>query len=226
MKTFVTLLRKNTYFFLSLLVWVLIGGVMQSIFTPEELFIGINRMHSQITDVLMTGITYLGDGITFALVLLFLLVTRKFKPFFIGISSVLLVTLVVQAVKYITDAPRPMLYFQEASFVHTVKWVSVHYHHSWPSGHAACAFALFCYLSLIDNNKKRGLLFIGLALLAGYSRIYLAQHFFADVYIGSIIGATASFVVYGLFEFRNLTKTPAVCPHEAEALLLAEAKLG
>jgi membrane-associated phospholipid phosphatase len=226
MKTFVTLFRKNTYFFLTLVIWILAGGVMQSIFTPEELFIGINRMHCHFTDVLMSGVTWLGDGVTFALVLLYLLIIRKFKPFLIGISSVLLVTLVVQTAKHIADAPRPMLYFQEASFVHTVKWVSVHYHHSWPSGHAACAFALFSYLSLIDNNKKRGLFLIAIALLAAYSRIYLAQHFFADIYIGSIIGASASFVVYGLFEFRNLTKTPVVCPREAEALILAEANLG
>jgi membrane-associated phospholipid phosphatase len=226
MKTVVTLFRKNTYFFLSLVIWILAGGVMQSIFTPEELFIGINHMHCNFTDVVMSGITYLGDGITFAVVLVYLLIARKFKPFFIGITSVLLVTLVVQAVKHIANAPRPMLYFQEAPFVHTVKWVSVHYYYSWPSGHAACAFALFSHLSLINDNKRRGLLFIGLALLAAYSRIYLAQHFFADIYIGSIIGAVASFVVYGLFEFRNLTQTPVVCPHEAEAVLLAEANLG
>jgi membrane-associated phospholipid phosphatase len=225
MKTFVTLFRKNTYFFLALVIWILAGGIMQSIFTPEELFIGINHMHHPFTDVLMTGITYLGDGITFALVLVCMLITRKFKPFLIGLTSVLLVTLVVQTIKHVADAPRPMLYFQAAAFVHTVKWVSVHYHNSWPSGHSACAFALFSYLSLIDNNKKRGLPLIGLALLAAYSRIYLAQHFFADVYLGSIIGAVGSFVVYGLFEFRNLTKTPVLCPH-AEAALLAEAKLG
>jgi membrane-associated phospholipid phosphatase len=225
MKTFVTLFRKNTYFFLALIIWILAGGIMQSIFTPEELFIGINRMHNPVTDVLMTGITYLGDGVAFALVLVCMLIARKFKPFFIGLASVLLVTLVVQTVKHVADAPRPMLYFQQAAFVHTVRWVSVHYHHSWPSGHSACAFALFSYLSLIDDNKKRGLLFIGVALLAAYSRIYLAQHFFADIYIGSIIGAVGSFVVYGLFEFRNLTKTPVLCPH-AEATLLAEANLG
>ncbi|HEY0612440.1 MAG TPA: phosphatase PAP2 family protein [Chitinophaga sp.] len=225
MKTFVTLFRKNTYFFLSLVAWILAGGIMQSIFTPQELFIGINRMHNTVTDVLMTGITYMGDGIAFAVVLLCMLIARKFKPFFIGITSVLLVTLVVQSIKHMANAPRPMLYFQNAPFVHTVKWVSVHYHNSWPSGHSACAFALFSYLSLIDNNKKRGLVFIGLALLAAYSRIYLAQHFFADVYIGSIIGAITSFVVYGLFEFRNLTKTPVLCPH-AEAALLAEAQPG
>lgn len=225
MKTFVTLFRKNTYFFLSLVAWILAGGIMQSIFTPQELFIGINRMHNTVTDVLMTVITYMGDGIAFAVVLLCMLIARKFKPFFIGITSVLLVTMVVQSIKHMANAPRPMLYFHNAPFVHTVKWVSVHYHNSWPSGHSACAFALFSYLSLIDNNKKRGLVFIGLALLAAYSRIYLAQHFFADVYIGSIIGAIASFVVYGLFEFRNLTKTPVLCP-QAEAALLAEAQPG
>lgn len=226
MKTFVTLFRKNTYFFLPLLLWVLVGGLMQSIFSPEELFMGINQNHNSIADVLMTGITYLGDGCSFAVVLLCILIARKYKLFLIGLVSILAVTLIVQIAKHAIEAPRPLLYFQNAPFVHVVKWVSVHYNNSFPSGHSAGAFALFCFLALIDNNKLRGLLFVSLALIAAYSRIYLAQHFFADIYIGSIIGTGCSFVVYSLFEFKNLTKTPVLCPKAAEAALLAEASLG
>ncbi|HEU4555777.1 MAG TPA: phosphatase PAP2 family protein [Chitinophaga sp.] len=226
MKTFVTLFRKNTYFFLPLLLWVLAGGFMQSIFTPEELFRGINQTHNSVADVLMTGLTYLGDGAAFAVVLVCTLIARKYKLFLIGLVSILAVALIVQTAKHAIDAPRPLLYFQNASFVHVVKWVSVHYHNSFPSGHSAGAFALFCYLALIDNNKLRGLLFVSLALVAAYSRIYLAQHFFADIYIGSIIGTGCSFIVYSLFEFKNLTKTPVLCSNAAETALLAEPNLG
>lgn len=35
-----------------------------------------------------------------------------------------------------------------------------------------------------------------LALLAAYSRIYLSQHFFADVYAGSLIGVLTTILVY------------------------------
>ncbi len=197
---------------------------MQSIFTPAELFMGINHLHNPYADVLMTGLTYMGDGVAFALVLLIVLISRKFKLFFIGLTSILLVTVIVQVIKHAVDAPRPLLYFQDPSLLHMVKWVTVHGQNSFPSGHSAGAFSLFCFLSLVDKNKLRGLLFLGLALIAAYSRIYLAQHFFADIYIGSIIGTLCSFVVYGLFEFKNLTQSPVLCP-QAEAQLLAEAKL-
>jgi membrane-associated phospholipid phosphatase len=32
--------------------------------------------------------------------------------------------------------------------------------------------------------------------MVGYARIYLAQHFFADVYFGSILGTLISILVY------------------------------
>ena len=190
---------------------------------------GINHLCSPFADVLMTGFTYLADGIVFGLVLLYLLVARKFRPFLIGLTTVLTETAIVQVLKHTIDAPRPLGYFQDASLLHLVKWMPEHYNHSFPSGHAACAFALFCYLALIDNNKMRGMLFMAVALAAAYSRVYLAQHFFQDIYIGSIIGASTSFVVYSLFEYRNLTKTPELCPRaamEAETALLAEAQPG
>jgi len=198
---------------------------LQSIFTREELFMGINHLCSPFTDVLMTGFTYLADGIVFGLLLLYLLVARKFRPFLIGLTTVLTETIIVQVLKRTIDAPRPLGYFQDPSLLHLVKWMPAHYNHSFPSGHAACAFALFCYLALIDNNKIRGVLFMGMALAAAYSRVYLAQHFFQDIYVGSIIGASTSFVVYSLFEYRNLTKTPEICPRaalETETALLAE----
>jgi membrane-associated phospholipid phosphatase len=40
-----------------------------------------------------------------------------------------------------------------------------------------------------------------LALLVGYSRIYLGHHFFKDVYVGSIIGFITSLIV--VWSLRN-----------------------
>ena len=45
--------------------------------------------------------------------------------------------------------------------------------------------------------------FFLIALLVGYSRVYLSQHFFEDVYVGSIIGVSVTLVVYYLLSKMN-----------------------
>jgi membrane-associated phospholipid phosphatase len=158
----------------------------------------------------------------FGLVLLLLLVKQRFRLFFSGLAILLLVTLIVQAGKHYFNAPRPISYFgdESATLVHTVSWVNVHSSCSFPSGHSAAAFGLFSFLAVILPNKRFGIFLFLMALCAGYSRIYLAQHFFADVYVGSIIGTLCTTVICGFFNFRNTTESPEVC---AETLLQAQA---
>ncbi|WP_211999960.1 phosphatase PAP2 family protein [Chitinophaga sp. HK235] len=222
MKTLYTLFRKNAYFFLPFLLWIIVGGVMLATYSQRELFLGINGEHSAFGDVVVTGITYLGDGIMFGLILLLMLIMQKFRVFFIGLGVFLLAAAVVQVAKHYFNAPRPISYFGEeaATLVHTVKWVTVHSSCSFPSGHSAVAFAMFSFLSVFLRNKKLGLLFIVLALTAAYSRIYLAQHFFADVYVGSIVGTLSTIIVFGFFRFRDSATSPEVC---AEAMVNANA---
>ena len=71
---------------------------------------------------------------------------------------------------------------------------------SFPSGHTTASFTLFCYLALINVNKKLGYLFGIIAVLIGYSRVYLSQHFFEDVLAGATIGTISTFILYFLFE--------------------------
>ncbi|HVI46998.1 MAG TPA: phosphatase PAP2 family protein [Chitinophaga sp.] len=223
MKTLFTLFRKNSLFFLPFLLWIIVGGVLLATYSQRELFLGINGEHSAIGDVLITGITYLGDGIMFGIILILMLIMQKFRLFFIGLATFLLAAIIVQIAKHYFNAPRPIAYFgDETALVHTVKWVTVHSSCSFPSGHSTVAFGMFSFLAIIIRNKKLGLLFIGLALLAAYSRIYLAQHFFADVYVGSILGTLCTVIVCGFFKFRDSTESPELC---TEAILKANASL-
>lgn len=211
MKTLTTLLGKNASFFLPFLLWIVGGALLQAFFTHEELFLAINHAHAPWADVVMTGITYIGDGITFAIMLAVILALRKYKLFLSAGAILLLVTIIVQVAKHYYNEPRPILYFADTSaLVHTVKWVSVHGSCSFPSGHTTTAFAMFTFLTLICGNKFSGFAFLTLALLAAYSRIYLAQHFFVDVYAGSIIGTTSSLVIYTLFHQRRMKSSPEV----------------
>ena len=57
---------------------------------------------------------------------------------------------------------------------------------SFPSAHAATAFASAAILTYFD--KKRRWFYYTVAILISYSRIYLGCHYFLDVVAGAIIG--------------------------------------
>jgi len=57
---------------------------------------------------------------------------------------------------------------------------------SFPSGHAATAFAAATVLTFFD--KKRRWFYYLVAILISYSRIYLGCHYFMDVIGGAIVG--------------------------------------
>jgi membrane-associated phospholipid phosphatase len=193
------------------LLWVVTGAVLQIFFfSHEELFLAINQANTPWLDVMMTGVTYIGDGLTFGIMLAIILVLRKFRLFFNAAAILLIVTVIVQTAKHFFNAPRPMRYFGDTAVVHTVKWVTVHSSCSFPSGHTTTAFAMFCFLALISKNKATGIVFMSMGLIAAWSRIYLAQHFFIDVYIGSIIGTLSSVFVFMLFDQRKINSSPEI----------------
>ncbi len=75
---------------------------------------------------------------------------------------------------------------------------------SFPSGHAATAFAAATVLIFFD--KKRRWFYYLVAVLISYSRIYLGCHYFLDVIAGALVGYIISQVLLfspGTFPFRR-----------------------
>lgn len=183
----------NPYFIVPFVLWIVFGGIAQLLFTKKELFSLFNIHHSAVSDILMENFTLLGEGFFSAVLLLVLFGIKSFRNWWYFLSAVftnVLPVIIIQSLKYSVDAPRPLKYFNEATWIHTTpEWPRL-MEHSFPSGHTSAAFCLFTFLALLLPVKYRwvGLCFFVLALSVAYSRMYLAAHFFADVYVGSIIG--------------------------------------
>ena len=60
--------------------------------------------------------------------------------------------------------------------------------HSFPSGHTVTAFSTTVLITYWCKNKLWGFPLLLVAILVGYSRMYLSEHFFEDVTAGSVIG--------------------------------------
>jgi len=71
---------------------------------------------------------------------------------------------------------------------------------SFPSGHAAEAFAGAVIFAHFD--RKRKWFYYSIAIGISYSRIYLYCHYFLDVIFGALIGAMISIVVLRIVSWR------------------------
>jgi membrane-associated phospholipid phosphatase len=155
--------------------------------------IWLNQFHSPFTDAAMWGITYLGDGIVYLIIVLALLLLRRHK-WVVAIAMLAVIqTAICQILKNLVfgGMPRPSKVIPEDIWatLHTVKGVTIHGFNTFPSGHTMTAFALAWFLILhikLSPVARVGLLL--LAALVGISRIYLLQHFYIDVVFGAVLG--------------------------------------
>jgi membrane-associated phospholipid phosphatase len=73
--------------------------------------------------------------------------------------------------------------------------------HSFPSGHTGGSFAFFGVLFFAW--RRYGWIFLPLAALIGWSRIYLNVHHLSDVVVGMFLGLFISWLVTRWFELRD-----------------------
>lgn len=103
---------------------------------------------------------------------------------------------------------RPALYFKDLGMIdqfNTIEGVHLFTGFtSFPSGHTMSGFGLFYLLSLHFNKKTSvGLLCFLLALIVGFSRIYLFEHFLKDVFFGAICGLIVGQFIDYIFSFKK-----------------------
>jgi membrane-associated phospholipid phosphatase len=160
----------------------------------------MNKFYSPLGDWIMPYITLMADGITITGVVLLLFLWKWRFALFTGISC-LFASAITQILKHTiySGMLRPKPFFADLSPpLHFIAGVENDVFDTFPSGHTTVAFAFFFSLVFAVKNNYLKTIFFFIALLIGYSRIYLSQHFLGDVYGGSIIGTTSTFFVFVL----------------------------
>lgn len=186
------LLRQNRTFLLPYAGLLLLLGSLLLTTPKHTVFFWINGHHTPWADYFFRAFTNVGDGVFYVLVVLGLLFVR-FRWALLGFVCFAVTSLVAQFGKHVvfTGHPRPYRYFTEhpgPQALHVVEGIVMGTLKSFPSGHSTSAFSVFLLLTVLVKNKNWGYFFLLLAVLAAYSRVYLAQHFVEDVYAGSLLG--------------------------------------
>jgi membrane-associated phospholipid phosphatase len=186
----------------------MLGGIAMLIYNQEQLFSFFNTHHSPFLDVAMVFITRLGEGLFGSIILLVLVAMRGFRNWWYFTAAILcnvVPAILTQIVKSWINAPRPLHFYKDTPWIHHLPEWEAHMTRSFPSGHTCAAFCLFAFLAfmLTPKYKKWGAVLFVIALLVGYSRMYLAAHFFLDVYIGSVFGVLFTILVVSLMKRYN-----------------------
>ena len=171
-------------------------------------------------DHLLRNATYLGDSrlmiILIPLLGIYLQRIRGWRAALILVIGASSACLTCEAVKHMVNRSRP-----EVSQMR-LEGIKVPTSPSFPSGHTFSASALYPGIALImvrfssSMPLKIALPLLGtvLALLVGYTRLYLGVHFFSDVVAGLVGGLTFALAMAFLIPKPLDTKT-----NEASSLL-------
>ena len=174
-----------------------------SLVPKAQLHLQLCQPHTVFFDTIIPLVTNLVDWLPYVTVVLLLFYRAGWATFLA--SNLLLSTLIVQPIKHIVYAPRPLTWFAENMpdvSLPLVEGVKMNLWLSFPSGHTTTFFVLFFSLSIIlcaENIKGKNILsFICFlcATFGAYTRIYLSQHFALDIFAGILIAVFSTLCLY------------------------------
>lgn len=197
------LIHQNRYLLVPYLVFLVACLFLMLAFRKADLHILFNQWHTPFFDTFFKQLTYLGDGTIYLLILAILLFYNyRWSIVFTCSALVSNILVIIGKRSLFTDTYRPTKYFElyQDYQLHLVKGVDLHSLHSFPSGHTTTAFTIFVMLALLVKNNALKFLCFVLAVLVGYSRVYLSQHFLIDVFTGSIIGTGCVLMSWHYFD--------------------------
>jgi membrane-associated phospholipid phosphatase len=195
------LFKSNLYFLIPYLLFLFTGAILLLVYSKSELHLHFNSFHKVLFNHFFYLLTFLGDGWT-AIIISIILLFFSYRFALITVLSFALGSGITQSLKHFVfnNHVRPVKFFEGNRLLYLIPGVDMNSYYSFPSGHSTTAFAVYFCLALFVSRKwmKFGLLV--LTLLIAYSRVYLSQHFFVDVYAGSMVGIFSTICVWLLFQ--------------------------
>ena len=165
------------------------------------LFHLINRgLQNIIFDVSMPVIT---DKYYFIILALMIYLVTKHKkkaviPIVLTIISVALSDWTANTLKHLIGRIRPCHALEGARIL-----VGCTNSFSMPSNHAANSFAIIFALSYISGKWVRWMA-LTVAMLVGFSRVYIGVHYPSDVLVGALTGIAVSILVIKFYEWASV----------------------
>jgi undecaprenyl-diphosphatase len=160
------------------------------------LFYQINHFHFRWLDTVMLPITYCGDGTVLFIIALGVWRVRGLRKFVYVVLILISVEILVEIIKHFFPLPRPSAVFSDIHILGPILKAR-----SFPSGHVASTFGLVSFLSG-EFPKLETLLWV-VAILVGFSRIYVGAHFPADILFGAGLGYMVAKIYVTIWEDRT-----------------------
>lgn len=204
-------ITDRTLFFGLTLAFILTCAALIILFPEGQSFFVINGMHHPVTDTFFTWFTYVGDGLTVGIVAFLLMMFYRVNAgIMVGLGLGLCgITVSVLKNFIFTESLRPKLaLWEKRHMIHEVEGIYINIDHSFPSGHSLTVFFCFTFLALLKfgNSGFNQILFALAAILAAYSRVYLAHHFVGDILAGACAGILLGILMYTLYGKAKMKK--------------------
>ena len=164
-----------------------------------DFLLWLESLRIPVVTQIMLLITKLGEETAFLVVALIVFWCVDKKRGYLLMAVGFMGTILNQFLKMVCMVPRPWVRDPGFSAVEEAKAAAGGY--SFPSGHTTMAVGTFGTLAVTDRKKWRIALFICIAVLVGFSRMYLGVHTPEDVLIGALTALALLFafkpILYG-----------------------------
>lgn len=196
---------ENKWFFIPTLFFFCVGGFLIGVIPYSHEILFFNDYRHEPYNALFRLLTICGEVWAFVFFGSILLFRRPRYAILIAITGILTMPISYWAKDRI-GIDRPITFFEknrpQSDQPVLVPDVELNRGQtSFPSGHSMAAFALYGLLALMlpPHRKQWGLLLAIMAIFVGISRIFLVQHFLADVLGGAFLGLLLSSMVWSVY---------------------------
>ncbi|MBL7827681.1 MAG: phosphatase PAP2 family protein [Saprospiraceae bacterium] len=190
-------MNKQRWFFVPASLFILICGVLALVLPYGNEILFFNEYRSEPLNSIFRFFSWCGESWVWVVAVIATYFIRPYLTPLIALTGLIIIPF-AYLVKDQVGTDRPITYFRNMGQLEEVVTVSeVRLNSgqtSFPSGHTLSAFGLssLLVLSMGHHWKKRSFALALLAMMIGFSRIFLVQHFLVDVVGGATLGLIIS----------------------------------